>query len=142
MGNRFDWLGRSTTPWWLFYQLIFDVPFGTFLIRYQYFTFCHCEIPRFTSYHCGSTLSLYATYCHCNIHLTFSNTTFYTNINKLQLSIKTITRTGIHTHQHISHISYIHTHIKQKQHQKVMLKVAELDLCCWYYVFRIGVHGG
>ena len=38
---------------------------------------------------------------------TFSNTKFHSYINKLQLSIKTITITGIHTHKHISHIIYI-----------------------------------
>ena len=29
---------------------------------------------------------LYVIYCHCNTHLAFSNTTFPSNINKLQLS--------------------------------------------------------
>ena len=28
----------------------------------------------------------------------------------------------------------------EKQQQQVMLKVAELDLCCKYCVFQIGVH--
>ena len=82
---------------------------------------------------------------NCNIHLTILDTTFYSNINKLQLSIRTIIRTGKHTQQPTYlpaclpaclptylHI-YIHTHIKQKQH--VMLIVAELYLCCWYCIF-------
>ena len=122
----------GTTPRGFLNQLISQLPFNTILIGYQHSTFCHCGIPGFIFCHCESALSLYATYCHCTIHLTFSNTTFYSNINKLQLSIKTITRTSTHTHQHISHITYIHIHkyIKQKQHQQVMLKVAELDLCC------------
>ena len=113
-------------------ELISQLPFNTRLIGHQHSIFCHSRIPWFIFCHCESTLSLYATYYHCNMHLIFSNTTFYSNINKLQLSIKTITRTGTHTHQHISHICYIHTytHIKQKQHQQVILKVAELDLCC------------
>ena len=131
MRNRFGWLRRGTTPLGFLNQLISHLLFNTILIGYQYSTLCQCGIPRFTFCHCESSLSLHATYCHCNIHLTFSNTTFYSNTNKLQLSIKTITRTGTHTHQHISHISYIHTsHIKQQQHRQVMLKVAELDICC------------
>ena len=97
----FGWLGRGTTPWEFLNQLISNLPFNTIFISYQHSPFCHCK----------STLYLYSTYCcHCNIHLTFSNTSFHSNINKLQLSIKTITRTGTHTHthQHISHVSYIH----------------------------------
>ena len=70
-------------------------------------------------------------------NLTFPNTNFYSNMNKLQLSVKAITRTGTRTNQHISHRSYIHTqtHIKQIQHQQVVLSVAELDLCCYYCIF-------
>ena len=50
-------------------------------------------------------LQLWNSSCHlqhkfnCNIHLTFSDTTFYSYINKLQLSTRTIIRTGTHTHQ-------------------------------------------
>ena len=93
MTNTFGWLGRGTTPWEFLNQLISHLSFNTTLIGYQHSAFCHCGIPRFTFCNCESTLSLYATYCH-----------------KLQLSIKTITRTDTHTHQHISHISYIHTY--------------------------------
>ena len=102
--NRFGWLGRGTNTWRFLNQLISHLPFNTILIGYQHSTFCHCGIPRFTC-HCESTLSLYVTHCHCNIHLTFSNVTFHSN--KLQFSIKTITRTGIHTHQHIAYKLYI-----------------------------------
>ena len=132
MRNRFGWLGRGTSPSGFINQLRSHLPFSTILIEYQHSTYCHCGIPWFAFCHFESTLSLYATYCHCNIHLTFSNTNFHSNINKLQLSIKTITRTDIDTHQHISHINYIyiHTHIKGKQHQQGMLKAAELDRCC------------
>ena len=131
MRNRFGWLGRDTIPWGFLNQLISHLPFNTILIEYQHSTFCHCGIPRFTFCHCESTLSLYVTYCHCNMHLTFSNTTFHSNINKLQFSIKTITRTGIHTHTStdITYKLYIKKQQK-KQHQQVMLKVLELDLCC------------
>ena len=101
---------RGTTSWGFLNHLISHLPFNIILLGYQHPTFCRCGIPQFTFCYHESTLSLYATYCHCNIHLTFSNTTFHPKINKLQLSIKTVTRTGIHTHQHISHISYIYTY--------------------------------
>ena len=129
MRNRFGWLGRGTTPWGFLNQLISHLRFNTILIGYRYSTFCHWE----------STLSPYATYCHCNIHLTFLNTTLYSNTNKLQLSIQTITITGTHpyTSTHITYKLQIYIHITQKQHQQVMLKVAELDLCFWYCIFCI-----
>ena len=111
MGNRFGWLGRGTTPWELLNQLTSHIPFNTVLIGYQHSTFCHCVIPRFTFCHCESSFSLYATYCLCNIYLTFSNTSFFSNINKLQLSIKTITRTCTHAHQHISY-NKLYTYIQ------------------------------
>ena len=111
MRNRFGWLGRGTITWGLLNQLISDLPFDTILIGYQYSTFSHCGIPRFTFCCWESTLSLHATYCHCNIHLTFSNTTFYSNINKWQLSINTVTRIDRHIHQS-THITYkLHTYI-------------------------------
>ena len=110
MRNRSGWLDRGTTPWGFLNQLISHLPFNIILIGYQHSTICHCGIPRFNFCHCESTLSLYGTYYHCNTHLTFSNTSFYSKINKLQLSIKTITRTATQTHHHISHIRYIHTY--------------------------------
>ena len=99
MRNRFSWLGSTFTPWGILNQLIPQLTFSTnfqhfFHIGYQYSTHCHCE----------STLFLYANFCHCNIHFTFSNTPFYSNINKWQLSIKTITRThnnSTHIHKYV-----------------------------------------
>ena len=114
MKDRFGWLSRGTTPWRFLNQLIYHLPFNTILIDNQHSTFCHCGIPQFTFCHSGSTLSQYVTYWHCNVHLTFSNTTFPSNINKLQISIKKITRTGIHTHQHISHMIYTKIHLLRK----------------------------
>ena len=135
MRNRFGRICRGTIPCGFLNQLISQLSFNTFLIEYQHSIYCHRGIPWFTFCHYEFTLSLYATYCHCNLHLLFSNTNFQSNINKLQLSIKTITRCDVHTHLNIPHISYIYiiyknTHIKEKQHQQFMLKVAELDFCC------------
>ena len=108
----FGWLGRGTTPWEFLNQLISNLPFNTIFISYQHSPFCHCK----------STLYLYSTYCcHCNIHLTFSNTSFHSNINKLQLSIKTITRTGTHTHTsaHITCKLYTYIHTWSKNNKKL-----------------------
>ena len=92
MRNRFSWLG-SLHSLRSFKSANSHLTLNTILIGYQYSTHCHCE----------STFFLYANSCHCNIHLTFSNTPFYSIINKWQLSIKTITRP--HKHITIAHTS-------------------------------------
>ena len=103
-------------------QLIFHPPFNT--LSESNIPLCHCGIPWFTFCQFESTLSLRATYYHCNIYLTFWNRNYYLNItNKLQFSIKTIPRTDTHTHQHISHVSYIttHTYIHSLNKNKVII---------------------
>ena len=96
MRNRFGSLGRGFTPWGFLNQLILHLSFITIITGYY-----HATLHLHQYYQ-------YVTYCHCNIYLTFSNNTSYYNIiNKLQLLIKTTTRTGTHTHQHIPAISYI-----------------------------------
>ena len=124
MRNRFGWLGRGTTP---------NIP-PTFLTQFLWDT----KIPPSTTAEFFDSLFAIVnllfhsfSYCHCNIHLIFSSTIFYSNINyNFQSKQLELAYTQINTyHRQVVYI-HTHTHIKQKQHQKGMLKFAELDLCC------------
>ena len=66
--------------------------------------------PWFFFCHYGCSLAQNVTSCHSNKHMTFSSTTCYANIKKLELSIQAVARMKIHIPQLVSHIGFIYTY--------------------------------
>ena len=101
MRNRFGWLCRGTTPWG--FQ---TSSYSTYLLT---LFLSDTNIPPSATMKFFDSPSVIVNLLFPCVpptttatYLIFSNTTFYPNINKLQLSIKTTIRTGPHT-QHITY---------------------------------------